>query len=194
MHFFKALLFLSAGSVIHAVNNEQDIRKMGGLCSHIPFTYVAMLIGSLALSGIVPFAGFYSKDVIISGLYLFGDSYGILFSISAFTAFLTAVYSFRVFFIVFHGEYRGDVKPHESGSQMLFPLFILAIGAIFSGIIGDRVGIVSDISGLWQNSLHIRFSDDIFHALNSHFPLKGTCIIIFCWFFRNNCFLSNLFG
>ncbi len=137
--FFKALLFLSAGSVIHAMHHEQDMRKMGGLFKKIPFTATMMWIGSLAIIGFPYLSGYYSKESILenafytsSGIAYFAYLVGIL------TALLTAFYSWRLLFLTFHGENRSKNKTydhaHESPLVMTAPLFILAIGSIFSGI------------------------------------------------------------
>ena len=107
--FFKALLFLGAGSVIHAMSGEQDMRKMGGLWRMIPITYVLMWIGSLALAGIRPFAGYYSKDMILEAAWASGTGVGLYaFWLGIFTAFLTAFYSWRLIFLTFHGTPRAD--------------------------------------------------------------------------------------
>ena len=138
--FFKALLFLSAGSVIHAMSDEQDIRKMGGLFKKIPFTGTVMWIGSLALAGIPFFAGYYSKDAIIEAVYAahtgWGD-YGFFCGCAA--AFLTAFYSWRLLILTFHGETRVDHHTwehvHESPWVMTLPLGLLALGALFAGFL-----------------------------------------------------------
>ncbi len=142
--FFKALLFLGAGSVIHAMHHEQNIQKMGGLWKKIPITYAMFWIGSLALAGFPPFAGFYSKDVILEAAYMSHAPYGKLaywMGISA--AFLTAFYSWRLLFLTFHGKTRADKHTfdhaHESPLSMLIPLFVLAVGSIFAGILGAKV-------------------------------------------------------
>ncbi len=137
--FFKALLFLSAGSVIHAMHHEQDMRKMGGLFKKIPFTATMMWIGSLSIIGFPYLSGYYSKESILenafyasNGIAYFAYLVGIL------TALLTAFYSWRLLFLTFHGENRSNNKTydhaHESPFVMTVPLFILAIGSIFSGI------------------------------------------------------------
>ena len=128
--FFKALLFLGAGSVIHSFNEEQDINKMGGVWKSIPYTYVLMIIGTLALTGFPFLSGFYSKDAIIEYAYLKGSGLGYWASIiGIFTAFLTSIYSWRLIFKTFHGEFNNrdaDIKSvHESPIVMLLPLFIL---------------------------------------------------------------------
>lgn len=136
--FFKALLFLGAGSVIHAMSDEQDMRKMGGIWKKIPFTYAMMWIGSLALAGIPVFAGYYSKDMILETAYAdqswFGD---IAFTLGIIAALLTAFYSWRLILMTFHGKPRADKHVmdhvHESPPVMTIPLVVLAVGAVFSG-------------------------------------------------------------
>lgn len=139
--FFKALLFLGAGSVIHALHDEQDMRNMGGVWKVIPATYVLMWIGSLALAGIPFFAGYYSKDIILESAFAdhtwFGN-YAFWMGIAA--AVMTAFYSARLLFMTFHGTPRMDEETfehaHESPPVMLAPLIILAMGALFAGFIG----------------------------------------------------------
>lgn len=136
--FFKALLFLGAGSVIHAMANDQDMRNMGGIWKKIPTTYTLMVIGSLALCGMWPFAGFYSKDIILEAAWAdhswFGH-YAYWMGIAA--AFMTALYSWRLLIMTFHGEPRAIratmEKIHESPSIMIMPLLVLATGAILAG-------------------------------------------------------------
>ena len=136
--FFKALLFLGAGSVIHAMSNEQDMRKMGGIWKKIPITYALMWIGSLALAGVPFFSGYYSKDLILEAAWAASSNSGYFaFWLGAIAAFLTAFYSWRVLLLTFHGQSNADKKVlshvHESPLVMLLPLFILAFGALFSG-------------------------------------------------------------
>ena len=137
--FFKALLFLGAGSVIHAFHDEQNIEKMGGVWKKIPLTYALMLIGTLALTGFPLLAGFYSKDAIIESAYFSKSLFaGYAFVIGLTTAFITSIYSWRLIFKTFHGKYNNTMsyeKVHESGPVMLIPLLLLAIGAIFSGYV-----------------------------------------------------------
>src|SRR5216117_69225 len=135
--FFKALLFLGAGSVIHAVNTN-DMREMGGLSKAMPTTSKVMLFGSLALAGIVPFSGFFSKGEILSVTFDAGadhPGFYLLFAFGIVTAFLTAFYAFRLWFMTFHGEYRGHEHPHESPRVMTTPLMILAGFALVSGLL-----------------------------------------------------------
>ena len=144
--FFKALLFLGAGSVIHAVSDEQDMRRMGGLRRHIPATYWMMIIGTVALTGlgipgtIIGTAGFFSKDAIIESAFVAQNAAaGFAFTLLVFAAMLTSFYSWRLIFMTFHGRPRAsaDVMDHvhESPPVMLVPLYILAVGALFAGVI-----------------------------------------------------------
>jgi NADH-quinone oxidoreductase subunit L len=135
--FFKALLFLCAGSVIHAIHNEQDIRKMGGLKKYLPITHLTFLIGCFAIAGIPPFSGFFSKDEILAAAYAKNPIYFIL---GAAGAFLTAFYMFRLYATTFLGRFRGTPEQehhlHESPSAMTIPLIILAILATIGGFVG----------------------------------------------------------
>jgi NADH-quinone oxidoreductase subunit L len=135
--FFKALLFLGSGSVIHAMSGEQDIRRMGGLKKYLPITYFTFLIGSLAISGIFPFAGFFSKDEILAQAFAHNKFYWLLATI---TSIFTAFYMFRLFFLTFHGNFRGTEKQkhhlHESPASMTLPLIVLAVLSIVGGFIG----------------------------------------------------------
>ncbi len=141
--FFKALLFLSAGSVIHALHHKQDITKMGGLAKKLPITCAMMWLGSLALAGIPPLAGYYSKDAILEFAFVSHNPFGkFAFYMGIASAFLTAFYSWRLLYLVFHAKTRLDnhtfEHAHESPKIMLIPLFILAIGSIFSGYFGYK--------------------------------------------------------
>ncbi|MCG4273985.1 NADH-quinone oxidoreductase subunit L [Acetobacter senegalensis] len=136
--FFKALLFLGAGSVIHAVHDEQNMFRMGGLWKKLPLTYVVMWIGSLALAGVFPFAGYWSKDAILNALWASGSSMShYAWTLGTITAFITAFYSWRLLFLVFHGtpadEHVRDAA-HESPAVMTVPLVLLAIGAVVAGV------------------------------------------------------------
>jgi NADH-quinone oxidoreductase subunit L len=153
--FFKGLLFLAAGSVIHAVGGEQDMRKMGGLRSYIPWTFLTMGIATLAIAGIPPFAGFWSKDEILWKAYSSDHGSWVFWLIGVITAFLTSFYMFRLLFMTFFGDYRGAQvdahghahaahghddhghgEPHESPMVMLVPLMILAVLSIVGGLVG----------------------------------------------------------
>jgi NADH-quinone oxidoreductase subunit L len=156
--FFKALLFLSAGSVIHAMSDEQDMRKMGGLARIIPVTCTVMWIGNLALAGIPPLAGSYSKDAIISATYASGTGIGIYaFVCTLLAAFLTAFYSWRLLFMTFHGKTRADhhalEHAHESPWVMLAPLVVLAFGAVFAGWALNNWFIGADWQHFWNGSI-----------------------------------------
>tara|TARA_X000001036_G_scaffold439412_1_gene490479 strand:+ start:1621 stop:3528 length:1908 start_codon:yes stop_codon:yes gene_type:complete len=164
--FFKALLFLGAGSVIHAFKDEQDIRYMGGVRKKLPFTYVFMLLGTLALTGFPFLSGFYSKDAIIEFAYLKNSSLGnYAASIGILTAFFTSIYSWRLFFKVFHGTYNNKKisinETHESPLVMLIPLVFLGVGAIFSGFIFKSVFIGHHSNEFWQESIF--FLNEIKH-------------------------------
>ncbi|HEV8629593.1 MAG TPA: NADH-quinone oxidoreductase subunit L [Thermoanaerobaculia bacterium] len=135
--FFKALLFLGSGSVIHAVSGEQDMRRMGGLKKHLPVTYWTCLIGCLAISGVPGFAGFFSKDAILGAAW---QAHIALWAIGTVTAAITAFYMFRLFFMTFHGTFRGSDEQrhhlHESPPSMTVPLIVLAIGSVVAGWVG----------------------------------------------------------
>ena len=136
--FFKALLFLGSGSVIHALGGEQDMRKMGGLKPHLPTTYKTFLIGTLAISGIPPFAGFFSKDEILLEAFTRGSL--LFWGLGAFAAFITAFYMFRLLFMTFHGKSNMDKHVeehvHESPMSILFPLIVLAFLSVVGGFLG----------------------------------------------------------
>ena len=156
--FFKALLFLGAGSVIHAMSGEQDMRRMGGLWNRIPITYVIMWIGSLSLAGIPFFAGYYSKDSILAAAWASGTAVGrYSFCLGIFTAFLTAFYSWRLLILTFHGKPRADEETlhhvHESPWSMLVPLFVLASGAIVAGMISEPYFVGAGRAAFWGHSV-----------------------------------------
>lgn len=134
--FFKALLFLGAGSVIHAMHHEQDMRHMGGLSKKLKITFATMMIGTIAIAGLPPFSGFFSKDEILAHAY---QENKVLWAIGLITAFLTAFYMFRMMFLTFFGKYRGthhaEEKVHESPSNMTIPLIVLAALAAVGGLI-----------------------------------------------------------
>ena len=157
--FFKALLFLGSGSVIHSFKNEQNINAMGGVWKKLPYTWALMVIGTLALTGFPFLSGFYSKDAIIEFAYLSGSSTGYFAAgIGIFTAFLTSIYSWRLLFKTFHGNYNNKSiaisSMHESPLIMTIPLIILAIGAIFSGILFKDLFIgVESSENFWKDSI-----------------------------------------
>ena len=156
--FFKALLFLGAGSVIHAFHEEQDMRQMGGVWKKIPYTYGLMLIGTLALTGFPFFSGFFSKDAIIETAYSSETFFaGYAVTIGVVTAFMTSLYSWRLIFMTFHGTFNNKnielAKVQESPLIMLVPLIFLAIGAVFAGYIFKDYFIGSHFSQFWNNSI-----------------------------------------
>jgi NADH-quinone oxidoreductase subunit L len=136
--FFKALLFLGSGSVIHAMGGEQDMRKMGGLKKYMPVTYWTFWLGTIAIAGIPPLAGFFSKDQILGAVAARGQ--WALYSVGLLTAGLTACYMFRAVYLTFEGDFRGTEEQrhhlHESPKVMTVPLVVLAVGAVFAGWVG----------------------------------------------------------
>ena len=157
--FFKALLFLGSGSVIHSFQNEQDINKMGGIRKKLPYTYALMVIGTLALTGFPFLSGYYSKDAIIEFAFLKGNTLGMYAAIiGVFTALLTSIYSWRLIYKTFHGNYNNSKikieSMHESPPTMLVPLIILALGAIFAGILFKGLFIGHEVSyDFWGSSI-----------------------------------------
>ena len=169
--FFKALLFLGSGSVIHAMNDEQDMQKMGNMRRYMPVTFITMFVGSIAIAGIPPFSGFFSKDEILA--YTFQEN-KVLWGLAVITAGMTAFYMFRLIFMTFYGEYRGPSwekdddshgdhghddnhghawhGPHESPRLMTTPLWVLAVGAIVAGFVGIPAAI-GDFIGV-GNAIH----------------------------------------
>jgi NADH-quinone oxidoreductase subunit L len=175
--FFKALLFLGSGSVIHAVSDEQDMRKMGGLYSHIKITWWMMLIGTIALTGVgIPglfgTAGFYSKDAIIEAAYAAHSGIGTYaFWLTVIAAFMTSFYSWRLMFMTFHGKPRASKEVmshvHESPQVMLIPLYLLAAGALLAGVIFAPYFIGHDESHFWASSLFRADSNHIVHEMHN---------------------------
>ena len=165
--FFKALLFLSAGSVIHSMHHEQDMRKMGGLFTKLPFTGTMMWIGSLAIIGFPYFSGYYSKESILENAYFANSGIGqYAYLIGLLTAVLTAFYSWRLLFLTFHGNFRSDKgfynRIKESPYVMSFPLIVLAFGSIFSGIFLSQHFIGSNQINFWNNSIIL---NDSYHYM-----------------------------
>lgn len=172
--FFKALLFLGSGAVIHAMSDEQDMRKMGGLRKHLPMTHALMWIGSLALAGVPLFAGYYSKDMILESAYASTipmSEYAFVMGIAA--AFLTAFYSGRLLFMTFYGAPRASDEVmshvHEAPKVMLIPLILLAIGAIFSGMLFADDFIGHHYEAFWGDALFLAGANIIEAA--HHVPL-----------------------
>ena len=174
--FFKALLFLSAGSVIHAMHHEQDMRKMGGLFKKIPFTGTMMWIGSLAIIGFPYFSGYYSKESILENAYYSSSSMATFaYTVGILTALLTAFYSWRLLFMTFHGQTRSDKKTfdhaHESPLVMTLPLILLAFGSIFAGLLFSNFYIGKMQYSFWGNSI-------ILHEGKHHYlPFIQTLIV-----------------
>ena len=158
--FFKALLFLGSGSVIHSLNDEQDVRNMGDLWKKMPVTWFAMVVGTLALTGFPFLSGFYSKDAIIEFAFLKGTNVGYFAAgIGIMTAVLTALYSWRLIFKTFHGKFNNKnlskSEIHESGLTITIPLLMLVVGSIFSGFLFKEFLIGHDYNNFWRDSILI---------------------------------------
>lgn len=170
--FFKALLFLGAGSVIHAVSNEQDMRRMGGLWNKIPFTYAMMIIGTIALTGFPYTAGYFSKDAVIEAAFAGGDGIArYAFWMTVIAAALTSFYSWRLIFLTFHGKSRmsADVESHvhESPYVMTIPLALLAVGALLAGIVFEHSFVYEDgFHHFFREAIFMAETNDILHALH----------------------------
>ncbi|MCS6875864.1 MAG: NADH-quinone oxidoreductase subunit L, partial [Aquificaceae bacterium] len=151
--FFKALLFLSAGSVIHAFHHHvYDIYQTGGLKKHMPITYGSFLVGALALAGIFPFSGFWSKDLIIASAYEVSFFWGVLTSV---VSFLTAYYIFREGFVVFHGEgQKYEEEAHESSGVMVVPMVVLGVMSVVAGFFEGWYGSVMGV----KKELHVNIA------------------------------------
>ena len=170
--FFKALLFLGAGSVIHAMSNEQDIRKMGGIWKKIPLTYAMMWIGSLALAGVFPFAGFYSKDAVLEAAYAaHGAVATYAFWCGIIAAFLTAFYSWRLIILAFHGAPRADQHTmdhvHESPASMTVPLILLAAGALLAGAVFNHQLVGEQWQAFWGAAIHNGPNNHVLHDMHA---------------------------
>ena len=173
--FFKALLFLGAGSVIHGLHHEQDMRRMGGLAKKLPVTWAMMLIGTLALTGVgIPhiggFAGFHSKDAIVEAAYAAHTPHNYAFWMLVVAAFMTSFYSWRLMFLTFHGRTRADHHAydhaHESPPVMLIPLFVLAAGAVFAGLAFSYFFIGEGYADFWRTALFEAPGKDIRHHMH----------------------------
>ena len=163
--FFKALLFLGAGSVIHGMGGEQDIRKMGGLKSKMPVTHITFLIATIAIAGIPPLAGFFSKDQILASAF---ETNKFLFGLGLFASLLTSFYMFRLYFLTFHGTFRGTEKQkehlHESPKLMTLPLLVLAVLSVIAGFIGfphalgEAIGVHNLFNHFLEHSVAVKHS------------------------------------
>jgi NADH-quinone oxidoreductase subunit L len=173
--FFKALLFLGAGSVIHAMHHEQDMRNMGGLAPKIRVTWAMMLIGTLALTGVgiphvIGFAGFHSKDAIIEAAYAGHTPYNYVFWTLVLAAFMTSFYSWRLMFMTFHGKTRAEPDTfrhaHESPYVMLVPLFVLAVGAVAAGYVFKEYFIGHHYKEFWNKAIFEGPANHIMHGMH----------------------------
>ena len=199
--FFKALLFLGAGSVIHSMSDEQDIKKMGGLYNKIPLTYITMLIGSLSLVGLPFLSGYYSKDLILEIIYLNDYEYSFYFFLMGVIGVLfTSIYSLRLLVYVFHRDNVADEKViahiHESPLIMILPLVILSIFAIFFGMFMKIIFTEFNFLEMWSSTMYVNKSLDatfisqnvpvIFKKLPLLMILTGTILILILYFsFKN---------
>ncbi len=192
--FFKALLFLGSGSVIHAMGGEQDIRKMGGLSKKLKITFVTFAIGCIAIAGIPPFSGFFSKDAILLSAF---EKSPVLEGIALFTALLTAFYMFRLLFITFTGKFRGTPEQehhlHESPALMTVPLIILALLSMFGGLVGVPNALIAQGDKLMEFLSPVIINHEGHHASHtteySLMALSTVLVIatiVFAWFrFKN---------
>ena len=166
--FFKALLFLGSGSVIHAMSGEQDMRKMGGLAPHIRKTWILMIIGNLALTGFPLTAGYYSKDAIIESAFAGHSSFA--FTLLVIAAFCTSFYSWRLAFMTFHGKSSADAHAlehvHESPNVMLVPLYVLAAGALLAGFIFAPYFIGHEEGLFWGSAIYHAPENEIITAIH----------------------------
>ena len=193
--FFKALLFLGCGSVIHAMHHEQDVRKMGGLASKLPFTAAVMAIGTLSLTGFPFTAGFYSKDAIIEAAYVSRNPAHVFGFLCVFiAAFLTSFYSWRLFFLTFMGKTRADPHTlehaHEGPLVMTIPLVLLAAGAIFAGFPFVERFIGDGFDAFWKGAIAAGHDNPIMHDLHAAphwigYAVSGVMVLgfVLAWFF-----------
>ena len=200
--FFKALLFLGSGSVIHALKDEQDIRNMGGIWKKMPLTWISMIIGTLALTGFPFLSGYYSKDAIIEFAYLKGTNIGYFAAgIGIITAVLTAIYSWRLIFKTFHGNFNNKslskIEVHESGMIIIFPLALLVLGAVFSGFLFKDFLIGHHYEDFWKNSILIIQNIDhsnvpIWILVTTPFLVTVSIPIAYYLYIKNNNLLENI--
>ncbi len=169
--FFKALLFLGAGSVIHAMHHEQDMRNMGGLWKKIPITFTLMLVGTLTIIGTPLLSGYYSKDMILEAAWASNGAFtNMAYIVGVFVAMLTAFYSWRLMFLTFFGKPRGDAHTHdhahESPLTMLAPMMVLLVGAIFSGKFLYELFVGYDLGKFWGPAIASGHAKEVIH--NAH--------------------------
>jgi len=167
--FFKALLFLGAGSVIHALGGEQDMRRMGGLARRMPLTFGTMLVAWLAISGIPPFSGFWSKDEILAALFQRGGLWTVLWGVGLVTALITAYYMSRLMYLTFFGErhWSEGVHPHESPPVMALPLLVLGLGSLVGGLVNTT----------WRPALE-HFLEPAFEGLTTATLPEGVTLLL----------------
>ncbi len=189
--FFKALLFLGAGSVIHAMGGEQDIRKMGGLRKKMPLTYFTFLAATLAISGIPPFSGFFSKDLILSKAF---EHSIILYILALGGALITCFYMFRLLYLVFFGEQRlAGAHPHESPKVMTIPLIILSVLSVFGGFLNfpSLFGGDSKFSSFLQTAVVSKATEEISHSTEIGLILGSLLLLGLVIFFAYRTFVSK---
>lgn len=180
--FFKAMLFLCSGAVIHGLHGEQDIRRMGGLHKSMPITHFCFLIGCLAISGFPVFSGFFSKDEIIGAAM---NTHPVIGWLMMLTAGMTAFYMFRLYFMTFTGSYRGDAHPHESPASMTWPLLVLSIPSMLSGYLGFNFANLQGAmaGGSAEHGLPNHFAAFVYGPMGPHFegcniPLMATSVVV----------------
>ncbi len=186
--FFKALLFLGAGAVIHSLHHEQDMRHMGGLKAKLKTTFATMMVGTIAIAGLPPFSGFFSKDEILAHAYQFSP---VLWGVGVLTAFLTAFYMFRMMFLTFYGKFRGthhtEEHIHESPKAMTIPLVVLAILAIIGGainfphIFGGNAWLSQWLTGAKVTQNHLELSHSTEFMLMGISVLAAVVAILFAY-------------
>lgn len=193
--FFKALLFLAAGSVIHAMSGEQDITKMGALAKKIPITFVCVLIGSIAIAGIPPFSGYFSKDAILEVSFMKNGFIGMFaFTMLLISAFMTAIYSWRLIILVFNGSKTNNTKEvvshiHESSYVMLIPLILLSIFAVISGFVLEHYFHILSDNGIFSKSIIVLPENNVISNIhNTPFIVKilptiASALAIICAYF-----------
>lgn len=189
--FFKALLFLGAGSVIHAMGGEQDIRKMGGLRKKMPLTYFTFLAATLAISGIPPFSGFFSKDLILSKAF---EHNIVIYILALIGALLTCYYMFRLLYLVFFGEQRlAGAHPHESPKVMTIPLIILSALSVFGGFLNipSLFGGNSKFSTFLSSSVITKTSEELSHSTEIGLIVISITLLILVIYIAHRTFVSK---